>query len=152
MIATTIVITNEPVRDLAAGKTWLGKTSRARTSPSWTWLVMTAVCVLAALAAPPKARADDVPRLNVEPVCRGIASQAATPAEKGGPDLAYKQCIDSEQDMRQRLVQEWPSFQPSDRRACVGDQMGGQPSYTDLVTCLEMARDARQLKATSPNR
>jgi hypothetical protein len=133
-----IVITTERFGDIATGISVFGAT--------------VAAFIAIALATPREAHADDVPRLNIEPVCRGIASQAATPAEKGGPDLAYKQCIDSEQEMRQRLVQEWSSFQPSDRRACVGDQMGGQASYTDLVTCLEMARDARQLKASSPNR
>ena len=120
---------------------------------------MTALSVRYAFAtvllfAPELAAGDDVPRLDIEPVCRGIAAQAATPAEKGGPDLAYKQCVDSEQAMRQRLVKEWPTFKPADRQSCVGDQMGGQPSYTDLVTCLEMARDARQLQSPlgPPNR
>jgi hypothetical protein len=31
------------------------------------------------------AQADDVPELNVDPVCRGIAQQAKDPGERGGP-------------------------------------------------------------------
>jgi len=91
------------------------------------------------------ARADDVPDLNVDPVCRGIAQQASGPAERGGPDLAFSQCVKSEQAMRQKLMGEWSTFAPADRANCVGSERGALASYTDLVTCLEMARDARQL-------
>jgi hypothetical protein len=89
--------------------------------------------------------ADDVPELNVDPVCRGIAQQAATPGEKGGPDLAFSQCVKSEQAMRQKLIGEWSSFMPPDKKNCVGAERGALGSYTDLVTCLEMARDARKM-------
>jgi hypothetical protein len=45
------------------------------------------------LAASWPALSDDVPELNVDPVCRGIAQQAKDPGERGGPDLAYAQCV-----------------------------------------------------------
>jgi hypothetical protein len=32
------------------------------------------------------AQSQEVPVLNVEPVCRGIAQQASDPSEKGGPE------------------------------------------------------------------
>ena len=35
------------------------------------------------------AHSQEVPVLNVEPVCRGIAQQASDPSEKGAPDLAF---------------------------------------------------------------
>ena len=99
------------------------------------------------------AQSQAVPDLNVDPVCHGIAQQAANPSEKGGPDLAFSQCVQSEQamrqklvnDMRQKLVNEWPTFLPTEKSNCIGEQMGGMASYTDLVSCLEMAKDARQL-------
>jgi hypothetical protein len=91
------------------------------------------------------AQAQAIPDLNVDPVCRGIAQQAAAPSEKGGPDLAFSQCVQSEQAMRQKLVGEWSTFLPSEKANCIGAEMGGMASYTDLVTCLEMARDAQQL-------
>jgi len=47
--------------------------------------------------------------------------------------------------MRQKLVNEWSTFFPTEKSNCIGEQMGGMASYTDLVSCLEMARDARQL-------
>ncbi len=110
---------------------------------------MSTVCLLAAIW-PALSLADDVPTLNVDPVCHGIAQQAAAPSEKGGPDLAYSQCVSSEQAMRQRLSKEWTSFTSADKAGCVSEARSSSlPSYTDLVTCLEMARDARKLRSPS---
>ena len=92
------------------------------------------------------AQSQEVPVLNVEPVCRGIAQQASDPSEKGGPDLAFSQCIKSEQAIRQRLVEEWATFAPADKSNCVAAEMAALPSYTDLLTCLQMASDARRMK------
>jgi len=92
-----------------------------------------------------RAAADDVPNLNVDPVCRGIAQQAKGPGEKGGPDLAFSQCVKSENAMREKLSREWSTFGPTDKANCVGNEKGGYASYTDLITCLEMARDARKM-------
>jgi hypothetical protein len=91
------------------------------------------------------AQSQAVPDLNVDPVCHGIAQQAANPTETGGPDLAFSKCVQSEQTMRQKLVKEWSTFLPTEKSNCIGEQMAGMASYTDLVSCLEMARDARQL-------
>ena len=51
------------------------------------------------------AHAQDVPVLDIEPVCRGIAQQAATAGERGGPDLGLAQCVKSEQAMRGAIGQ-----------------------------------------------
>jgi hypothetical protein len=91
------------------------------------------------------AQSQAMPDLNVDPVCHGIAQQAANPSEKGGPDLAFSQCVQSEQAMRQKLVNEWSTFLPTEKTNCIGEQMGGMASYTDLVSYLEMAKDARRL-------
>jgi hypothetical protein len=101
--------------------------------------------VALALAGAGGARADDVPKLNVDPVCRGIAQQAASPGERGGPDLAFSQCVQSEQTVRQQLVGEWSTFMPAEKATCVGSEQSALPSYTGLISCLEMARDVRQL-------
>jgi hypothetical protein len=53
------------------------------------------------------ARSQEIPDLNVDPVCHGIAQQAANPTEKGDPDLSFANCVKSEQAMRQKLVDEW---------------------------------------------
>jgi hypothetical protein len=106
------------------------------TSPA---LLLTAVLV---------ANAQDVPALDVEPVCRGIAQHSAGAGERGGPDLSLAQCVKSEHAIRERLVKEWSTFAPSDKANCVGEETSGTlPSYTDLASCLEMARAARKLDA-----
>lgn len=104
------------------------------------------LAVLAALtaAAGTTARADQVPSLNVDPVCRGIAGQAATAGERGGPDLSFRQCVKSEMAMRRKLTRDWATFTAREKSTCIGSEMGGLASYTDLVTCLETAREARK--------
>jgi hypothetical protein len=93
------------------------------------------------------ARADAVPVLDVRQVCRGIAQQGMDPSETGGPDLAMSQCVASEQDVRGELVKAWPTFVSADKEHCTREAtMGGEASYTDLITCLEMARDVRKMR------
>jgi hypothetical protein len=106
--------------------------------------IAAAAATIASFAVRP-AHSQAVPDLNVDPVCHGIAQQAANPSEKGGPDLAFSQCVQSEQAMRRKLADEWSTFSPSEKSNCIGAQGGGLASYTDLVSCLEMAKDARQL-------
>jgi hypothetical protein len=92
------------------------------------------------------AESDDVPTLNVEPLCRGIAAQAANPTEIGGPDLTFKACVTSERAVRNDLAKSWPTFAAADKGHCVRlANTGGESSYTELITCLEMARDVRKL-------
>ncbi len=61
----------------------------------------TALLLLTAINS---ARADEVPVLNVSPVCRGIAKQAGDPGERGGPDLAFSRCVKNEEDTREQLA------------------------------------------------
>ena len=58
-----------------------------------------------------------------------------------------KNCLDSENAIRDELVKEWSSFAPADKTACTNEsRMGGDSSYTELLTCLEMARDVRTMR------
>ena len=93
------------------------------------------------------AQSSGVPNLNVRPVCRGIAQQATTPGERGGPALGYGQCIRSEMAMRRKLIHRWARYTPDEKANCIGSEAGGFASYTDLATCLEMAKEARKLNS-----
>ena len=96
------------------------------------------------------ALSDDIPNLDVRPVCRGIADQAGNPTEKGGPDLSFNDCVASEGEVRGELAKVWSTFAAADKGHCVRlSNTGGLSSYTELITCLEMARDVRKLHATS---
>ncbi len=47
---------------------------------------------------------------------------------------------------RDILVKEWNNFLPADRTSCYRLTTTGTPgTYTELLTCLEMRRDARAL-------
>jgi hypothetical protein len=95
-------------------------------------------------------KSDDVPYLNVNPVCKGIAEQSGTVGEKGGPDLTFKDCVSSEQEVKSQLAKQWSTFNAEDKGHCVREtQMGGESSYTELITCLEMARDVRAMHSQS---
>jgi hypothetical protein len=81
--------------------------------------VKASIALTAMLASTLLAVSDDVPVLNIVPVCRGIASQAANPTEKGGPDLDFKNCTSSEQEVRVQLAKVWSTFQPADKGHCI---------------------------------
>jgi hypothetical protein len=91
--------------------------------------------------------ADHVPVLNVGQVCRGIAQQGGATFHDPAIAKETKDCIESEQATRDQLVKEWSSFSVADKNACVRESTtGGESSYTELLTCLEMARDVRTMR------
>ena len=95
----------------------------------------------------PVAAGDGVPHLNVEQVCKGIAQQGGVTFRDPAIDQEKKNCLDSEQSIRDQLVKQWSSFSADDRTHCVNESvMGGDSSYTELLTCLEMARDVRAMR------
>jgi hypothetical protein len=118
--------------------------------------VFASVIVMVAMAPSiSTARSDEIPTLDVRPVCRGIAQQSTDPsAGKKGHDEIFRGCMKSEQGAREQLKNVWLAFSPTDKQHCVAmTKTGGLPSYTELITCLEMVRDVRALKSapTSPS-
>lgn len=92
--------------------------------------------------------ADSVPTLNVQQVCQGIAQQGGVSFHDTDTADEKKNCLDSEQAIRDELVKQWSSFAPADKLACTNElEMGGELSYTELLTCLEMARDVRTMNS-----
>ena len=86
--------------------------------------------------------ADGVPSFDVNPTCRGAAPTSG--AGGRGSDV----CVRSELGARDQLAKEWAQFPSADRTRCVQlTTMTRIPSYVQVLTCLEMARDARQLEA-----
>jgi len=109
--------------------------------------VIIPITTLALAAQVTIAVADNVPRFNLEPVCRGIAQQGGLALEPNGTARQnFKRCMNSEMAMRGRVVRQWPSFTATEKANCIGEaSAGGFQSYTDLFTCLQMARAARKL-------
>ena len=89
--------------------------------------------------------ADAVPTFDVKQTCRGSEAAGVYPGRN------MESCVQSEEATRDQLKKSWGEFSAADRTECVSAaKIGGLPSYTELITCLEMRRDVRQLRATSP--
>jgi hypothetical protein len=92
------------------------------------------------------AAAEKVPDLNVEPSCRDAANRAA-------PVGTFDACMRKEREARVQLAGEWAKFTSGDKSHCLGlSSLGGMPTYTELLTCLELARDARNLRGGDKRR
>jgi hypothetical protein len=80
-----------------------------------------------------------VPNFNVDPSCRAAAEQAAAADH-------ITVCRNSEQRAHDEIARQWPQLSAADKAQCVpAVTAGGQATYTELLTCLEMARDSRKL-------
>jgi hypothetical protein len=103
---------------------------------------------IAAQLTMPIAIADSVPVLNVEQVCAGIAQQGGVTFHDPAIAKEKKNCLDSEREVRNEIAKQWSTFSAADRTSCVNEsKMGGESSYTELLTCLEMARDVRKMRS-----
>jgi hypothetical protein len=119
-----------------------------RPIPSVTVSAATVLAVTAAMIVPVPAQ--QLPHLNVDPVCRGIARHANSPGERGDPDLSYRSCVANQLQVRKHLAPQWSSFSRATRASCIGSvNAGGLPSYTELATCVQIARAAARLRAAT---
>jgi hypothetical protein len=82
-----------------------------------------------------------VPSWDVTASCRAAASIAygQTPAER------LTSCLATEQRTREELTKNWTTFPAEDRIGCV-KSLTFSPTYTELMTCLEMRTHARNLR------
>jgi hypothetical protein len=106
-------------------------------------MIFTAVIGLQLALAGPNPLAiqvQNVPTLDAARSCRAEAAGSL------GGKLDSDSCLKTEQATREQLAKEWTSFTAGDRSTCTGlSSIGGQATYTELLTCLEMMRDARKL-------
>jgi hypothetical protein len=86
--------------------------------------------------------ADKVPELNVEPSCR-----AATAADvRISPNRDETACKRDENAAHDKLSQQWDQFTATEQAHCVRlSTLGGSPSYVELLTCLELSKQAKAL-------
>ena len=89
--------------------------------------VVPALAIAMTMTAILSARSDEIPTLDVGPVCRGIASQSGEELE-AGLESTSEQCVQSEQEVREQLRKEWSTFSAADKRHCVTlSKIGGSP-------------------------
>jgi hypothetical protein len=84
--------------------------------------------------------ADDVPTFDVRVTCR-----AESQGDPGAGIAAA--CLADEQRARNTLVAQWAQFAPASKATCMQTENGipGIRSYVELLTCLQLARDAKSL-------
>ena len=94
--------------------------------------------------------ADGVPNWDMTPSCRSAANAATA----GTTDERRKACIESEERTREKLAADWSSYPAAERTRCIGSIKWFSPTYTELVTCLEMYGDVRKARenAATPNK
>ena len=98
------------------------------------------VMLIVVVTFPNIAAGQGVPKINVVPSCKAAASGYA------GLSQEFESCLRSEESAREILAKEWNSFLAADRDSCRRLTTTGTPgTYTELLTCLEMRRDARAL-------
>ena len=102
---------------------------------------MKSLLLILSLGSVDTATAQGVPKIDVGPSCK-----AAAAGSSGAQDV--ESCRRSEAGARDSLEKQWTSFPAADRSGCYELTTTGTPgTYTELLTCLEMRRDARQLEA-----
>lgn len=101
-----------------------------------------AVAVLALVLPAGAARADGPPRLEVTASCEAAARGALS----AGRDRAA--CLADEHAAEAVVVKNWPKYDADNKTQCVGNvTTGGPASYVELLSCLEVMRDAKEMRA-----
>ena len=101
----------------------------------------------AVLPAAPLSAREDVPRLDVDPGCRA-AEAAATVVGRDRDN-----CRADESSAKDVLGRDWDSYSGADKAHCIAlVKTGGPPSYVELLSCLEISRDARKIRQDSARR
>ena len=88
---------------------------------------------------------DRIPTFKIEPSCESAAARSTVPL--GSTVNTAEVCTRKELEAREQMTKEWDKFVAADKSYCVPLSMqGGTPTYTELLTCLELAREARNLR------
>jgi hypothetical protein len=89
--------------------------------------------------------ADGPPQLNVSPSCNAAARGAIVI----GRDK--EACLGDERTAQDTLKQNWAKYNAADKTQCIGNvKTGGPASYVELLSCLEIMRDAKSIRETDP--
>jgi hypothetical protein len=84
------------------------------------------------------ALADDVPTFDVRVTCR-----AESQADPGAEFAAI--CVAQEENARETPVSQWTQFGTQSRTNCIQEQFGATRSYVELLTCLQIAKEVKDL-------
>jgi hypothetical protein len=118
----------------------LRSTIRLSQHRSCGWLAIMCVAIAATLPTASIAAPNGPPELNVGPSCEAAARVAIV----AGRDK--EACLGDERAARDQLTKNWSQYATADKTLCVGmNRTGGSSSYVELVSCLEVMRDATSI-------
>jgi hypothetical protein len=81
---------------------------------------------------------DSPPKLSVGQSCEAAASGAVSLSR----DKAA--CMSDERAAQDQIIKDWSQYPPVEKTQCIGmNRTGGPSSYVELLSCLEILRDAR---------
>ena len=110
---------------------------------SLAWLSLFAASLLATNSGA-QAVGAGVPKLDVEQSCREAQAFSGTDNK-----LAYKGCMQDENDALKQLQQNWSRYLPENRSNCLAQGLSPMPSYVEILTCIEMYDSAGLLNKGS---
>jgi hypothetical protein len=85
---------------------------------------------------------DQVPKLDVKGSCHAAQAYGDNKA------IAFKGCMDDETQAYEQLKTKWAHYKPRDRQDCVDQVAHLIPSYVEVLTCLEMSDDLKNIGTT----
>jgi hypothetical protein len=85
------------------------------------------------------------PTLQVGPSCEAAGRGAVVLGRN------KEACLGDETTAQDTLKQNWSKYPGTDTTTCIGmTSAGGPASYVELLSCLEILRDAKSIEATNP--
>jgi hypothetical protein len=94
--------------------------------------VFALAAIVPAFAIDRAGAADGPPAFDIVQNCRKEMA--------GGGIGTVESCTKDETDAKNALTKRWPQFSASAKKSCIGETtIGGDESYVELLTCLEMA-------------
>ena len=108
-----------------------------------TVLVATSVALISVGLQTATVLADSPPKLDISPSCNAAARGAIVI----GRDK--EACLSDERTAEDTLKQNWSKYNAADKTQCIGNvKTGGPASYVELLSCLEIMRDAKAIRET----
>jgi hypothetical protein len=105
-------------------------------------VVVGAISVGSASAAPVRG---SPPKLQVGPSCEAAGSGSVVLGRN------KESCLADETTAQDTLKQNWSKYLGADKTDCVTlENSGGPASYVELLSCLEIMRDARSIRNADP--
>ena len=93
----------------------------------------------------PRGRGGSPPTLQVGPSCEAAGRGAVVLGRN------KEACLADETTAQDTLKQNWSKYVASDKSDCVGMvTTGGPASYVELLSCVEILRDARNIRNADP--